>query len=167
MEITGRDTMIFTLQGPREIYRRVAAGVLARWPTALIESLDDEESTAVPAAQVARAQLPAEDGDLLFLRDVRMGGHLEEAGYVLMPDGDGPFAVLSRARRGVQLRCQEVEEVRVTDDPPRVAPPEPYTGWLCSPLVYEITVVTPGAPEEDPFSRWVCDMVRAACAALT
>ena len=37
MEITGWDSVVFTFNPPREVFARVLAAVLARWPAALVD----------------------------------------------------------------------------------------------------------------------------------
>ncbi len=91
---------------------------------------------------------------------------MAEAAYAPMADGDGPFAVIARARRKVEFRIARLEELRVAGEPefPGV---EPYAAWLCSPSVFEITLVTPDDPERQPFSVWACESVRQACGGST
>jgi hypothetical protein len=61
----------------------------------------------------------------------------------------------------MEFGVSELGELRVADEPPRmVLPPEPYHAWLCTPLVFEITAVTPGDPARDPFSSWVLGAVK-------
>lgn len=166
MEITGWDTVIFTCCPPRAVYRRILSAVLIRWPSALVEDLNAPNawSGPNPGESLLEEWLPSEAGRWLFLRDAAMSRHMDDFGYVPMPDGDGPFAVLVRTRRGVEFRCDQLEERQVIGEPPfpTVAP---YSAWLCSPAVFEVTVVTPEDPERHGFSVWVCELVKRACGA--
>src|SRR6185437_4076898 len=93
-----------------------------------------------------------------------MARHMDEAAYAPMPDGDGPFAVIARVRRDVEFEAAGLAELRAADHQPGgVRPPEPYRAWLCTPLVYEITAVTPGDPAGHPFSAWALNTVKRAC----
>ena len=92
MEITGWDSVVFTFTPPREVFARVLASVLARWPAALVEGLGEPEANLEPVAGVHAERLPTEAGHLMFYRDGAMARHREEEAYVPMADGDGPFA---------------------------------------------------------------------------
>jgi hypothetical protein len=117
-----------------------------------------------PLAGVPAERLPGGPGHLVFYRDAAMVRHMGEAGYVPMADGDGPFAVIARVRKDVEFEVSGLNEVHVTDDPPcPVGPPRPYRAWVCTPLVFEITAVTPGDPSRQPFASWVLDEVKRAC----
>jgi hypothetical protein len=168
MEITGYDLVVFTFEPPRQVFTRILASVLVRWPGALVQNLDGgAEAPVTPGASLTPQQLPAGAGVLLFLRDEAMNRHMEAHTYVPMADGEGPFAVWARVRREVELACSSVDELQVRDEPPRGGrSPEPYPAWLCSPIVYEITAVTPGDPDEHPFSAWVLGVFKRACSGL-
>ncbi|HET6575360.1 MAG TPA: hypothetical protein VFG68_17265 [Fimbriiglobus sp.] len=99
---------------------------------------------------------------LLAVRDSEMDQFFDENAYAVMPDGEGPFALWWRVRSRVAFKCGTVDEVEAGDKGP-VGGPEPYTAWLCGPSIGELTVVTPDDPETHPFSRWLCETVRAAC----
>jgi hypothetical protein len=164
MEITGWDTVIFTFTAPRVVFERVAASVLSRWPAALVEGLRPAGAGSEPVAGLPVERFPAGPGHLIFYRGVAMARHMEEAAYTPMADGDGPFAVITRARRGVEFAVSGLEERRAADhDAGGVRPPDPYRAWLCAPEVIEVTAVTPGEPESHPFSSWVLGEVKRAC----
>jgi len=164
VEITGWDSVVFTFTPPREVFARVRASILARWPAALVDGLDEPPSGPEPLAAVPVERLPAGPGHLLFYRDGAMARHMEEAAYVPMADGDGPFAVAIRVRRGVEFEVSGLDELRAADhDPGGIRPPDPYPAWLCTPEVIEVTAVTPGDPESHPFSAWVLGEVKRAC----
>ena len=170
MEITGCDLVIFTFELPRVVFTRVLAAVLARWPEALVTNLDEgAAAVSVAGREVLKDHLPHGDGVLHFVRDMAMARHMKDHAYISMRDGDGPFAIHARTRRGVEFECDRLNELQVTDEPPSqiAGAPDPYPAWICSPLLYEITAVTPGDPDTQPFSRWVLGMVRRACTGLT
>jgi hypothetical protein len=167
MEPTGFDTVIFTFVRPRLVFRQVVAAIATSWPASLVEDLDDRQAGSQTCSLVEEDRLPSEAGVLLFLRDRMMAQHLEDHGYTPMDDGDGPFAVWFRKRAGVEFRLGCVNELHVEDNPPRLGQVDPYPAWFCSPVVYEMTLVTPDNPEAHPFSKWVCRIVRKASAGLT
>jgi hypothetical protein len=163
VEITGWDSVVFTFTPPRVIFARILASVLLRWPAALVENLDEPQSRPERIVGFPAERLPAA-AHLSFYRDAAMAGHLDEAGYVPMPDGDGPFGVIASLRRDVEFEMSGLNELSVVDELPRCAlPPDSYQAWLCTPLVFEITAVTPGDPARDQFSSWVLSMVKRAC----
>jgi hypothetical protein len=164
VEITGWDLVVFTFTPPREVFARMFASVLARWPTTLVDGFDEPPAGPEPAAGVPSERLPIERGHLLFYRDAAMARHMDEAAYVPMADGDGPFAVITRVRRGVEFEVSGLDELRAADHTPGgVQPPDPYQAWLCTPELIEVTAVTPGDPESHAFSSWVLGEVRRAC----
>jgi hypothetical protein len=164
VEVTGWDSVVFTFTPPREVFARVRASILARWPAALVEGFDEPPSGPEPLAGVPVERLPAGPGHLLSYRDAAMARHMNEAAYVPMADGDGPFAVATRVRRGVDFEVSGLDELRAADhDPGGIRPPGPYQVWLCTPEVIEVTAVTPGDPETHPFSSWVLGEVKRAC----
>ena len=162
MEITGWDSVVFTFTPHREVFARVLASVLARWPAALVNDLDAPGLPPQPAAKYPVERLPSGVGWLLFYRDADMVQHMGEAAYAPMADGDGPFAVLTRDRRDVVFKIAGLDEVRA-DNQTRGRPHPPYQAWLCSPLVVEVTAVTPDDPATQAFSSWVLAEVKRAC----
>jgi hypothetical protein len=89
---------------------------------------------------------------------------MEEVAYRPMADGDGPFAVITRVRGGVEFKVSALDEVSAVDyTPSGVRPPAPYQAWLCTPEVIEVTAVTPSDPATDSFSCWVLGEVKRAC----
>jgi hypothetical protein len=164
MEITGWDSVVFTFTPPHEVFVRVLAFVLGRWPAALVDGLGGPESRPEPVAGFSAERLPTGAGHLLFYRDEAMARHMDEAAYVPMADGDGPFAVIARVRRDVEFAMSALDELGVTDETLRVGLPlDPYQAWLCTPLLFEITAVTPGDPTRQPFSSWVLGEIKRAC----
>jgi hypothetical protein len=171
MEITGCDLVIFTFEQPRVVFARVLASILKRWPMALVEDLDLGAATVpVPGRDLTIEQLPVDQGVLLFLRDEAMNLHMENHAYTPMHDGDGPFAIHSRVRRSIEFACSALDEIQVIDEPVSfvktslVNAPDPYEAWICTPLIYEITVVTPDDPTSHGFSSWVMEIAKQACA---
>jgi len=167
VEITGWDSVVFTFTPHREVFARVLAAVLARWPAALVDDLDAPEADPEPAAGLPVERLPAGAGHLLFYRDAAMARHMDEAAYAPMADGDGPFAVLTRERRDVVFAVEGLDEVWAANHTPGGPhPPDPYQAWLCSPLVVEVTAVTPDDPGSQAFSSWVLAVVKRACSGV-
>jgi hypothetical protein len=161
MEVTGWDSVIYTFEQPRSVFRRVLDAVLVRWPNALV--LDDPKAGCIATQTLGDNQLPRERADWIVLRDQAMHRHMDEHAYALMPDGDGPFGLLVRKRCTVEFQCESLAELQVTDEKPRVGKIDPYPAWLCSPVVFEVSVVTPGDPVKHPFCAWACRVVREAC----
>lgn len=164
MEITGWDWVVFTLTPPREVFARVLAAVVARWPGALVEGLGEPGTSTEPVAGVKAERLPRRDGHLIVYRNAAMVAHMKDEAYVPMTDGDGPFAVITRVREDVEFGVSGLEELHAADHQPRgPRPPEPYQAWFCSPQVIEVTAVTPGDVAAHPFSAWVLAEVKRAC----
>jgi hypothetical protein len=161
MDITGWDSVVFTFTSPREVFARMVESVLARWPAALVDGFDEPPTCPELVARVPSERLPTECGHLMFYRDAVMARHMDEAAYVPMADGDGPFAVITRVRRGVEFKVSGLDELRAADH--RVRPPNPYPAWLCTPELVEVTAVTPGDPATHTFSSWVLAEIRRAC----
>jgi hypothetical protein len=161
MEVTGWDTVIYTFERPGKVIRRILDAVLVRWPKALV--LDDPKVGCVAARSLGDDHLTRERVDWILLRDQAMDGHMEKHAYALMADGDGPFGLLVRKRCAVEFRFENLAELQVTDEKPRVGQIDPYPAWLCSPVVFEVSVVTPDDPGKQPFCAWACRVVREAC----
>jgi hypothetical protein len=163
MDITGCDLVVFTFTPPRDVYARVFASVLGRWPGALMDDTDGPPR-GKPVAGLPREQFPDGEAFVIFYRDAAMVRHMEEAAYIPMPDGDGPFAVITRFRRDVEFAISGLDEKHAADHTPGgVRPPDPYPAWLCSPTLIEVTAVTPGDPDVLPFAAWVLNEVKRAC----
>jgi hypothetical protein len=114
----------------------------------------------LPAERFPTGSLPHP----IFYRDGAMARHMEDHAYAPMADGDGPFAVITRERRDVVFELAGLSELSAADHTPGgPRPPDPYRAWLCSPLVVEVTAVTPADPAAHPFSVWVLDEVKRAC----
>ena len=109
-------------------------------------------------------RLPDGETFVTFYRDAAMVRHMEEAAYVPMLDGDGPFAIATRYRCDVEFAIAELEEKHAANHTPGgIRPPDPYPAWLCSPKLLEVTAVTPGDPERLAFASWVLNEVKRAC----
>lgn len=163
MQITGCDSVVFTFTRPRAVFTCFLAAVVARWPGAYLHDLDAPGSDPEPVAGFPAGRLPVGPGWLLFTRDAAMARHMEEAAYTPMADGDGPFAVMTRARRDVEFVASGLRELRAADHPTGgTRRPNPYRAWLATPEVVEVTAVT---PDSQAFSAWVIAEVRRACRA--
>ncbi len=164
MEITGWESVIFTTTPPQVVFERVVASVLSRWPAALVEGLGPSSGRPEPVASVAAERFPNGPGHPIFYRDAAMVRHMEEVAYAPMSDGDGPFAVITRERRDVVFAVVGLDERWAADHTPGgPLPPDPYRAWVCSPLLVEVTAVTPGDPASHPFSSWVLAEIKRAC----
>lgn len=164
MEVTGWDTVIFTFTPPRDVFARVLAFTASRWPSAIFEGIMESRMSPGVIAGFPAEKLPSGPGWLIFNRDAEMAHHLAQFAYEPMADGDGPFAVITRVRESVEFEVSGLDEVRAADHKllgPR--PPEPYCAWLCTPLVIDVTTVTPGDPATHPFSSWILAEVKRAC----
>jgi hypothetical protein len=163
MEITGCDLVIFTTVAPRDVFARVFAAILSRWPQALVDATSgDIRAEAIADFPVDR--LPEETGHLIFFRDAAMVRHMDEEAYAPMDDGDGPFAVVTRIRKSVDFEVAGINELFAEDHRTSIAsPPEPYQAWICSPRIIEVTVITPADPLVNGFSSWILRKVRRCC----
>lgn len=163
MEITGWDSVVFTTASPRDVFVRVLAAILARWPRALVDA-GEGDIDAVPISEFPIDRLPEERGQLIFFRDAEMVRHTEREAYASMADGDGPFMLISRIRKDVEFEIVGLGESNAADHRSSAArPPDPYPAWICSPWIIEITVVTPGDPSAAGFSSWVLSEVKHCC----
>ena len=164
IEITGHDSVVLTFTRPGEVFARLAASVLARWPAALVDDLDGSLAGPVPLGALPASRLPAGPGWLVFYRDAAMLRHMDAVAYAPMADGDGPFAVAVRTRRGVEFEAAGLAERRAADHAGQIgSPPDPYRAWLCTPELVEVTAVTPGDPGEHSFSAWALGEVKRVC----
>jgi hypothetical protein len=167
MDITGHDSVIFTFAPPRSIFSHILKSILTRWPAALIAHANTPLSCK-PVVSLPPDQIPAGDAFVLFYRDPAMLQHMKKAAYTSMPDGDGPFAVITRLRRDVEFAISTLTELHAADHTPGgIRPPDPYPTWLCSPTVLEVSAVTPDHPDSSPFAAWVLGQVRQACRGAT
>lgn len=163
MDITGYDSVVFTFTRLPDVIAAVRAAVLARWPAALIDGVG-EHTASERLADTSVERMSSSDGHLQFFRDAEMFRHAEESGYVPTADGEGPFMVIVRERHAVVFELAGVDEKHAADHTPRgPRPPDSYPAWMCSPVVTEVTAVTPGDPAAHDFSAWVLDVVRRAC----
>jgi hypothetical protein len=171
----GYDTVVFSAIGLREFLLNAIPRIAEVWPSLMADvGVDWSSSDAV--GYKARAKLlnneqilPFLDSlatydhvELDFVRDPDMWAHFEENSYALMGSGEGPVAVLFRHRGPICFNLLKLDERYAAD---RSLPGEvaPYPAWLSSPSLNEVTVVTPGDPEVDPFSKRMVEIVLAAC----
>ena len=163
MDITGHDSIVFTFATPREIFSHILKSILTRWPAALIADANAPLSCE-PIAGLPTDQLPDGEAFVLFYRDPAMLHHMEAAAYAPMPDGDGPFAVMTRLRRNIEFAISTLTELHAADHTAAgIPPPDPYPARLCSPTVLEVTTITPDDPDSSLFAAWVLDQVKRAC----
>jgi hypothetical protein len=152
MEITGWDTVIFTCQDPRRSLLTVVSILAEKWPNRIIELESPISQEIVPVL----SRLKKENGFILVLRDKKMEKFTDENGFASLADGQGPIAFFYRTRGPAIFEIVKMKEVlRETEDLI-----EPYSAWFSSKAFFEVTVVTPGNPKKDPFSKWACEIVR-------
>jgi hypothetical protein len=163
MELTGYDTVIFSDSEPRQVFSVFLAALLHRWPNALVD-LESEAGRLIGSHTLAvEAKMPEFEGQLLVFRDATMKDHCEQHGYTPMADGDGPVALWLRTREAVRFKFDNLDEI--WSQPVQVGKVEPYSGWLCSSSIRELTIVTPDSPERDAFSMWAIETVLEAAIA--
>ncbi len=83
----------------------------------------------------------------------------QHVGHVADPTGESLLDFHLRRRANVQFALQGVDE-SVSGN---VSCPRPYSATLCSPEILEVSLVTPGDPSEDRFSRWAYEICTQAC----
>jgi len=163
METTGwgtRDTVIFTCRRPASAILATLVALRNRWPEMATEV---EGRVTLLGGNLPQLQdLQSDRVDVWVCRDPLMRHHQETVGTLPMSDGDGPVALIYRRRPSLTLRLTGVTEFREPEMGGPM-PPKPYPAWLCSPNLYEVTLVSPGDPETHPFSAWLLEIVTQAC----
>lgn len=118
--------------------------------------------------ELTNGRLPSIDsfslqwGGFYIVRDAEMQEHSELTGGALMQDGEGPVDIFYSVQKQLDFRITVESEVSNKE---LFAARPPYAAWLCSDIIYSITVVTPENPDSDPFSAWICGLAKAACLA--
>lgn len=159
MDIAGCDNVIFTLTSPQNVLGRFLESLRSRWPHALC-SVGWGPSEYVECSTLSPEKLPSAR-EVFIVRDEQMRQHFDDNSYVAGPDGEGPFALLVRERQQVVFKLPNLEEMEARDRRPNEV--DPYSAWLCTPFVWELTTVTPADPDTDAFSNWVVEAARRAC----
>jgi len=165
MQLTGFDTILFTFQDPVLLVRELQDLVSTEHTDAEfdVEHVQPDRPSIENATrdQCAAAFSTSIHAILYIYFRTELRGHLEENGYVLTPFGDGSMALHVRHRRAIAFHMTGINEVHQNDGP--VPPPEPYIGWMCSPLVYEVTLVTSGNPKDHDESRRMIEALINIC----
>jgi len=154
------DEVIFTLMPPRKVYARFLSALRLRWPGALF-SVGWNTTKFIQWSGPKLEKLLARRRELFVVRDREMEEFFLKNAFLAGADGEGAFGVLVRERRDVIFKLGEIDQLQVRD--PGLGKVDPYPGWLCSPSVWEVTVMTVEDPAEHEFSKWVFDAVVGAC----
>lgn len=155
----GYDTIFFTGVSPSKVISNILSVLVRRWPSMLmmVEPGSEElQNGCLPSAD----SFTLEWGGFYIARDAEMQEHSELTGGTLMPDGEGSIDIFYSIEKQLDFRITVESEVSKKD---LFAARPPYVAWLCSDIIYSITVVTPENPNSDPFSGWMCGLVKAAC----
>lgn len=98
-------------------------------------------------------------GGIHVFKDEKMREQCETTGYTSLQNGEGPVAFYYSQQKPLKFGITVKDELNENES---FRKRDPYPAWLCSKM-YEITAVTPASPEQDSFSAWVCDLMKAAC----
>lgn len=165
MEPTGYDTILFTFSEPRSVVRATLDS-LRRAHTQLQVDLefvqpDQHRITNATKEQCLEAVSNSPHTIMYIYLVAGLREHLEERGYTLATSGDGPFALHVRRRHRIAFHLGAIDELYGNDGPAN--PPHPYSGWLCSSVIYEITIVTPEDPSLHSPSKGLVELVINNC----
>lgn len=167
MELTGRDTILFTFHEPVELVKSLIIWLKTLYPNSQFDI--EPVQTNQPAIENATLSqcidmLSNSMHTILYIYSVPiLRKHLEVNGFILFNAQEGPAAIHIRQRHGIVLHLDGVKEVHRDDGP--VSPPDPYVAWVCSPVVYEITIVTSGNPSTHIASKLLVEAVINICIA--
>ncbi len=165
MEPTGQDTILFTFYEPTALVESLITWVKTLYPNSQfdIESVQTSQSTTENATLSQCIDMLSDSlHTILYIYSIPiLREHLEENGYVLFNAEEGPAALHVRHRHGIVLHLDGVKEVHRNDGP--ASPPDPYVAWICSPVVYEITIVTSGNPSTHNASKLLVEAVVNIC----
>ncbi|HEU5116803.1 MAG TPA: hypothetical protein VFT74_09030 [Isosphaeraceae bacterium] len=168
MEPTGYDTVLFSFADPVRVLRRVVDALHERSGGVVEFDLDflpnDEPALTGPGRDELLGALSEREWRhciVCIYQKPWMRQHLEDHVYTSGPEGDGPLALHVRRRCNASFELGLIREVSREESP--VGPPLPYSGWLCSPLVYEWTVVTWESPERSRTCNGFVDLLIQGC----
>jgi hypothetical protein len=94
-------------------------------------------------------------------KNVKMQQHFQRHSYELMEDGEGTISYHFRQRNKILFKLDKLIEVQRGEG--MLLSVQPYTAWFCSDTILELTAVTPGCPDSDPFSEWAMTILLKAC----
>ncbi len=147
MDITGDDYVIFTFGNPHRAIVEFVRIMQRAWPLLSIEHTEPDfqrrfegERAAVECGEDVWAR---EHSSLYFYCKPGLSQFHEDNGYVLNPEGIGPFAIFIGKRKDVEFQLGKVKEIHSDRDLSFAMPPEPYEAWLAAPELIEVTLVAP------------------------
>jgi hypothetical protein len=161
MDIIGYDSVIFTHTLNTNVVQQFADRLCDLWPNMLmdVELMDAKEERVRLSSSTDCSRFIADERHsiIYFYRDEQMKQHFIEEAGVLDSTLQGPFSLHFRKRKRILFELEGVNEI--TTDEKRLRAPAPYSAFLCSPEVLEITLVSPGDPREEQFSHQIFSMV--------
>jgi hypothetical protein len=152
MDLTGHSTdFIVDASFPQAMRRLVRRGQ-RRWPGLFLygEPLPPGAATDWHLPEVADGHY---SGIVTFSSGQQMEDFWENRGYALDSSGEGPYAVFYRLHEQ-PLHAATISDVRTSSA--EAAEAVEGTALLLSEY-YAVSLVTPGEPATDPFSRGVVD----------
>jgi len=175
VEITGFDNVIFTAVDPRPALLSAIVCLSKRWHGILLTLILDDPPRNRQCTNLSLEELPESRAQIYAVRDEAMDKFTDEHAYALMDDGEGPVSFMYSKRGPLIFELTGVSELskgtaelsarNASDFYDRrlsngIRPPEPYEASICSPILFEVTIVTPERPREDSFSMWVLKQVQ-------
>lgn len=165
MDITGYDTVVFSWVSHEAFVTSLVSRIKQIWRGLIIdiELLDSgEKSHGVSLGiEFFNAIRNERHSIIYFFRDAVMKEHLDNHGYTLDFVNEGPFAIHLRKRKSVIFTLLNVAEFASGEK--SVGTIDPYEAWLCSPEVLEITLVSPGDPNDNGFSKQILVQIIESC----
>jgi hypothetical protein len=170
LEITGHDNVIFTCTDPRAAVIHAIDCLKERWGGILL-NVSSLAPSSFDCSSLSLNEL-GEKGSILAVRDSAMDDFMDDNGYALMEDGEGPVSFLYSKRGPIIVELSQVKELKREDSgvypddlydarlSDGINPPHPYFAALCSSFLFEVTVVTPDCSTDDPFSSWILHTVK-------
>jgi hypothetical protein len=152
--ITGDDTVLVACGPVPAAIERFLGRWSARWPHIRVASGAEDADAFSPWVPGAM-QLDELSGQVLVARDEDMVAGWDDSGYVLDPQGEGPFSLAYEPAGWQSLKVMALEDPYVRTG----FGYEPYEISLVGAGLQMITVVAPG---EGPFRHAVVDAL-AAC----
>ncbi|WP_146247289.1 hypothetical protein [Micromonospora arborensis] len=131
-----------------------------RWPDMLVALGGEQVGPFLPWRK-ARAEVPADAGEVYVARDAEMERRWDDVGYSLMEHAEGPFAVL------YELASQSAVGIQLHEDPYGRSGFgfDPHPATLVTVGMSLVTIVTPDA--DSFFSRGILNALRQALISQT